>query len=555
MVCEEAKRKVDGAVEEETKYELQDGANLNAAEGALNRARSDLDELQAKPDPAVYVVVELEKAITSKQEDLVVAQQDNLIASRAALNSVAPDRKTAPMQGSVKSSHFKFIQADAFTMKNLLASLTIETSTFSRSEYTKVNVGNSSVNTCTALRVFGKEGELPEDWFGGGQTEIKTDEGSELGVLLFLYSSHKLTLGAVYAVVLLSLEPLRYAIGNVTGECRMVVPVQVVDAGIWEQTRDLAVHEWIAKKHSDRLSVVSPPTSKKRLRVTKTPPAPPAPQFACRAPGCVKSLSTVIGINKHMTTVHPTLSLPQYIKKESTPGSSTKEGSRTKQPAFESPDTGALVSAQKSSHDNAQAQRGKGSRGGAGSRSRDNVPKSQQTTLSGSVEIFAGERYAQLQQDVLTESKKRKRVEDLQQETASKVLMLEAMVAVGASPDGLSQHLQAFERAQQPVFAVVRQALGTLCSLLPGHHVPTSATSAVVMPGHQTELPPSEEFDLICKSYTHVEWHLMTWVDFRGQSSTELADMLADPAAKLNRAHKLALTRLHRVGAAAPTSR
>ncbi len=112
------------------------------------------------------------------------------------------------------------------------------------------------------------------------------------------------------------------------------------------------------------------------------------------------------------------------------------------------------------------AQRGKGSHGGAGSRSRDNVLKSQQTKVSGSVKSFAEERYSQLQQDVLTEGKKRKRAEELQQETASKVLMLEAKVAVGASPEDLSQYLEAFERAQQPVFAVVRQALGTLCSMI-----------------------------------------------------------------------------------------
>jgi hypothetical protein len=178
------------------------------------------------------------------------------------------------------------------------------------------------------------------------------------------------------------------------------------------------------------------------------------------------------------------------------------------------------------------------------------------TSGSGESSDSDADRYGQLEKKVKAEGKKRKRVEDLQQETATKVLMLEEQVkgkaGLVASPDGstqqLHQHLQAFERAQQPVFAVLRQVVSSVLA----SPVASATSSVSSVAAHGTELPPSEEFAKICQSYQHVQWHQMTWIDFCSQSSAELSEMLGDPEAKVNRAHKMALNRLHGVG---PTTR
>jgi hypothetical protein len=137
------------------------------------------------------------------------------------------------------------------------------------------------------------------------------------------------------------------------------------------------------------------------------------------------------------------------------------------------------------------------------------------------------DRYGQLEKKVKAEGKKRKRVEDLQQETATKVLMLEEQVkckaGLVASPDGLTQHLQAFRRAQQPVFAVLRQVVSSVLA----SPVASATSSVSSVAAHGTELPPSEEFAKICQTYQHVQWHQMTWIDFCSQSSAELSEMSA----------------------------
>jgi len=124
--------------------------------------------------------------------------------------------------------------------------------------------------------------------------------------------------------------------------------------------------------------------------------------------------------------------------------------------------------------------------------------------------------------------------------------MLEEQVNVGlvASQNSLTQHFQVFERAQQPVLAVLRQVMSSVLSS-PLASATSSASSGAV---HGTELPPSEEFAKICQSYHHVQWHQMTWIDLCSQSSAVPANMLDDSEAKVNRAHKMALKRLHNVG-------